>query len=230
MISLTLAGVLLDTVEEMWKPGIVSSIIALCLYGRVAMAHVVLDFPKGGESFQIGNTITIQWTEELNHGEANWDLLFSQDAGETWDTIRADIDLMTLEYHWDPMVETDAGIIRIIQDNAMGLIYNADSEPFEIRSLSTSVVDVDPGRFSLQVFPNPLRFGGVARFSTTLQRDVTLDLIDREGRYLTTIYSGHLEGGTHSIPFQSSDFPQGLYYCRITDGEFIQSKKVLVVH
>ena len=128
----------------MRKPTILTLFIVLLLSGRLAIAHVALDFPQGGESFQIGNTITIQWTEEINHGEANWDLLFSKDAGETWDTIKADIDLMTLEYNWDPAVATDAGIIRIIQDNEMGLIYHADSEAFEIKSLSTSVFVLIP--------------------------------------------------------------------------------------
>ena len=225
-----MGGVLLKTVEEMMKPTILTFIIVLLSAGRLAVAHVALDFPKGGESFQIGNTITIQWTEEINHGEANWDLLFSKDAGETWDTVKADIDLMTLEYNWDPPVETDAGIIRIIQDNETGLIYHADSEAFEIKSLSTSVFGVDPGRFSLQVYPNPLRSSGIVSFSITMHRDVTLNLLDREGKFLDTIYAGHLESGSHSIPFQTSDFPQGIYICRITDGEFLQSRKVLVVH
>ncbi len=214
----------------MLKTRIFTTAVILLLFIHLSIAHVALDFPKGGESFQLGNTITIQWTEVINHGDANWDLLFSKDAGETWDTIRADIDLMTLEYNWEPAVETDSGIIRIIQDNEVGLIYHADSEAFEIKSLSTSTFAIDPGKFSLGVYPNPMSKYTLISFSTVRNRRVALDLLDREGRHLVNIYAGRLENGYHSFPFKSSDFPQGVYYCRITDGEFLQSKKILKVN
>ena len=43
-------------------------------------SHVVLDYPMGGENFQVGEVVTIQWQVSVYHGPANWDLFFLEDG------------------------------------------------------------------------------------------------------------------------------------------------------
>lgn len=94
-------------------------IIAFLLsHGFLAKAHVALDYPQGGETFIVGETITIQWHIVAAHATLNWDLYFSVDSGETWDTLQLDIPTSQLSYAWEvPDSLTTHARIRVIQDN-----------------------------------------------------------------------------------------------------------------
>ena len=63
-------------------------------------AHVALDYPQGGETFTVGQTIVIEWHIVAPHNTLNWDLFFSVDGGETWDTLQMDIPTSQLSYEW----------------------------------------------------------------------------------------------------------------------------------
>ncbi len=86
--------------------------------GHQVRAHVALDYPLGGEAFIVGETITIQWHIVAVHATLNWDLYFSVDSGETWDTLQLDIPTSQLSYEWEvPDSLTAHARIRVIQDN-----------------------------------------------------------------------------------------------------------------
>jgi hypothetical protein len=81
-------------------------------------AHVALDYPVGGETFIVGETITIQWHIVVPHPQLNWDLFYSIDGGETWDTIQMDIPTSNLSYEWViPNLLTSNARVQIYQDN-----------------------------------------------------------------------------------------------------------------
>ena len=81
-------------------------------------AHVGLDYPQGGETFIVGETITIQWHVIIPHNTLNWDLYFSIDGGMTWDTLQLDIPTSNLSYEWViPGSFTSQGRIQVVQDN-----------------------------------------------------------------------------------------------------------------
>jgi len=97
-----------------------------------AFAHVSLNNPVGGETFEPGEMVTIQWTELVAHNTINWDLYFSSDGGATWDAILLDIDYGTLSYAWTvPDVNTTQGVVRVVQDN-QGMNYDAACLDFTI--------------------------------------------------------------------------------------------------
>ena len=50
-------------------------------------AHVALDYPQGGETFIVGQTIVIEWHIVAPHITLNWDLFLSVDGGETLSLI-----------------------------------------------------------------------------------------------------------------------------------------------
>jgi hypothetical protein len=81
-------------------------------------AHVALDYPLGGETFVVGQTITIEWHIVAHHNTLNWDLFFSPDGGLTWETIQLDIPTSQLSYEWEvPNAPTSQGRVRVFQDN-----------------------------------------------------------------------------------------------------------------
>ncbi len=81
-------------------------------------AHVTLDYPQGGETFIVGETVTIQWHIAIPHETLNWDLFFSSDEGVTWDTLQLNIPTEQITFSWVvPDILTSQGRIRIFMDN-----------------------------------------------------------------------------------------------------------------
>ena len=82
-------------------------------------AHVELDYPQGGETFTVGQTINIQWTIAIAHNTLNWDLLYSLDGGNTWEAIQMDLPPGSLSYNWIvPSNITSQARVSVIQDNS----------------------------------------------------------------------------------------------------------------
>lgn len=105
----------------------------LLSHAFVVKAHVALDYPHGGETFIVGETITIQWHIVAAHATLNWDLFFSVDSGETWDTLQLDIPTSQLSYEWEvPDSLTTHARIRVIQDN--------ESQNYQDESMDFAIV------------------------------------------------------------------------------------------
>ena len=98
-----------------------------------AFAHVDLEYPKGNETFSPGETITIKWKIAIAHNTNNWDIFFSSDNGQNWETIKEDINVNNLTYVWTlPQINTSTAKIRVIQDN-QGTNYDSTSDAFIIQ-------------------------------------------------------------------------------------------------
>lgn len=80
----------------------------------------------------------IEWNVLISHDTQNWDLLFSPDGGQSWETIQADISPGVFSYSWTvPDVITSQGRIQVIQDNT-GADYNDISADFSIEENGSS--------------------------------------------------------------------------------------------
>lgn len=102
-------------------------------YAGVLLAHVELDNPLGGETFVVGQTVTIQWHIEIPHNTLNWDVLFSSDGGATWAFIQMDLPVGSLSYSWIvPDIITSQARVSVIQDNE-GQDYQDESMNFTIQ-------------------------------------------------------------------------------------------------
>ena len=117
-------------------------------------AHVGLVYPEGGEVFNAGETITIQWEIVVEHNTQNWDLYFSADGGANWETIALDIDVDQLSYDWVvPDIGTAQGRVHVIMDNA-GNNYFDESGNFTIENI-TGIIQRDR-KSGISVYPNPM--------------------------------------------------------------------------
>ncbi len=91
---------------------------ALC-FSLNARAHVVIDYPKGGETLTSGSMVTIQWHIAIPHNTLNWDLYFSSNGGTTWQAIQLDLPAGDLSYAWQvPATAGTQSRVKVIQDNS----------------------------------------------------------------------------------------------------------------
>lgn len=116
---------------------LISKIIFIALmqfFAGSLLAHVELDNPLGGETFTVGQTVTIEWHIAIPHNTLNWDVLFSSDGGATWEFIQMDLPVGSLSYSWVvPNIITSLARVSVIQDNS-GQDYQDESMNFTIQA------------------------------------------------------------------------------------------------
>lgn len=75
------------------------------------------------------------------------------------------------------------------------------------------------------VYPNPTSGQIKILLNTPYNGDVNMVLYDKAGRFITELYTGHLEK-TDAL---NIDLPTGIYFLRITDGFLTEFKKIVVI-
>jgi len=87
-----------------------------------------------------------------------------------------------------------------------------------------------PGSYSLsQNYPNPFNPVTRIRFELPTGGNVTLDVYDVTGRKISTLLSSELKAGTYETDFDGFGISSGVYFYRLSSGDFIETKKMLMI-
>ncbi len=87
-----------------------------------------------------------------------------------------------------------------------------------------------PDKYELsQNYPNPFNPVTKINFSIPKQGFVTLRIFDVTGREVSKLVSEVKEAGYHSINFNASEFASGVYFYRLEAGDFIDSKRMMLI-
>jgi Zn-dependent M28 family amino/carboxypeptidase len=85
-----------------------------------------------------------------------------------------------------------------------------------------------PPVFSLaQNFPNPFNPGTSIRYSLATQERVTLTVYDMLGRQVAVLVAGEMSAGPHTARWDASDTASGIYVCRLTTGNRVETIKMV---
>lgn len=80
-----------------------------------------------------------------------------------------------------------------------------------------------------QNYPNPLNPSTTISFSLPRSSFVTIKIYNVLGQIVSTLLQERRVPGTYNVQFDASNLPSGVYYYRLSAGDFIQTKKMLVV-
>ena len=87
-----------------------------------------------------------------------------------------------------------------------------------------------PTRFTLaQNYPNPFNPTTHIRFTLPQVMHVRLEVFDALGRRVSTLVDGLRTGGTHTVRFDASGLPGGLYLYRLTTAQERQARAMVLV-
>lgn len=104
------------------------------------------------------------------------------------------------------------------------------SEIVNKEAFSEGFVNTNPEEsyFSARNYPNP--FNPTTTISYTLPQgtSVTLTVYDRLGRQVVVLVDQNQEAGEHSVDFNASDYPSGIYFYRIKTPEKTEVRKMLL--
>jgi len=92
-----------------------------------------------------------------------------------------------------------------------------------------------PAEFGLsQNFPNPFNPATNIRFALPRLSNVTLDIYNIEGRRVKRLVDGQYSAGVYNVTWdgqneQGNDVATGVYFYRLEAGEYVASKKMLLL-
>lgn len=104
------------------------------------------------------------------------------------------------------------------------------NDPGAIESVRRLDAVGTPEVFSLsQNYPNPFNPTTTIRFELRQGGPVALKVYDVVGREIATLLQGRLAEGSYETSFDASALPSGLYFYRMQSGEYMMTKKMLLV-
>ncbi len=87
-----------------------------------------------------------------------------------------------------------------------------------------------PNDFSLsQNYPNPFNPNTIIRFKIKDSRLTTLKVFDILGREVATLVNEQLNPGTYEVDWDGSGFASGVYYYKLSAGDYTETKKMILV-
>ena len=81
-----------------------------------------------------------------------------------------------------------------------------------------------------QNYPNPFNPSTTIRFALSHRLQVTLSVYNAPGEQVNRLINGDMDAGDHEVSFEGSRLASGLYFYRIQAGNFVQTKKLLLIH
>jgi len=92
------------------------------------------------------------------------------------------------------------------------------------------VVVSAPAAYALeQNYPNPFNPRTQIRFDLKASGRAALVVYNVLGEKIATLVDGMMEAGRHSVHFDASELPAGIYFYKLTTAEFTAVKKMALV-
>jgi hypothetical protein len=87
-----------------------------------------------------------------------------------------------------------------------------------------------PGELLLkQNFPNPFNPSTTISYGLPQRANVSLVVYNTLGQAIATLVKGEEEAGYHQARFDGSNVASGVYFCRLTAGDFVRTSKLLLL-
>lgn len=122
-------------------------------------------------------------------------------------------------------ISMSISIDNLFGEDSLGVktIYDV----FDITSVPSQEI---PSRFQLsQNYPNPFNPTTRIKFALPKESNVTLNIYNLLGQEVETLISKVMSVGYHTVDFNATNLPSGMYVYRIEAGNFVQSKKMLLM-
>jgi hypothetical protein len=104
------------------------------------------------------------------------------------------------------------------------------------RPLSEMITTVEPhsaimpAHFHLgQNYPNPFNPSTTILYGLPSRSHVTLTVFNTLGQQVATLVAGEQEAGFHEVQFEASGLASGVYLYRLQAGDFVQTKRLLLL-
>lgn len=80
-----------------------------------------------------------------------------------------------------------------------------------------------------QNYPNPFNPNTVIKFQLPAATDVVIEVYNIAGQKVTDIANGRFDAGEHEIEWDAGQYSSGVYLYRMTAGNFVETKKMILL-
>lgn len=164
------------------------------------------------------------WDVQAIDGKTGWvgagSLLFTEGGMETWRDISPDS-----TFRLRAMTNVGKNYLWAVGDSGIVIKYTSG-----ITAIDDKYLHQIPGKFKLyQNYPNPFNSSTIIKFELNTTENVTLKIYDILGVEVASLVKENKPSGKHSVKFNASNLPSGIYFYRITSGNFIATKKLILL-
>lgn len=207
-------------------------ILTIFLFYLNINAHVTLNNPTSGQSFNLGEQIMIKWTATVDHGPGTWKLEYTNDDGANWITIKSGIPKDKTEYPWYvPYSQTEKGGIRVTQVNNDSGDYTSSALDL-IFGTSTSINDESLNLYEYKLndaYPNPFNNSTVISYQLPYQSNVKLIIYDLNGREIDILVNQIQPAGMYKFSWDAAGRTSGIYIAIMKSQNYYFSKKLILL-
>lgn len=195
---------------------------------------VTVIHPDGGETFETGDTLDIEWIATDDRGVDSVSIYISDDGGAGFSPIAGGEPNDSL-YQWIvPPMASDSCLVMVVAYDPSLLTGDDESDEFFTIEQYTTGGDPTP-RFTdalEQNYPNPFNGTTTLHYSVAVPCFVELAIFDPAGRLVRTLERRRREAGRYAVVWRGRDeagrtVSSGIYFCRIAAGDFRDSRKVV---
>jgi len=108
--------------------------------------------------------------------------------------------------------------------------FKTESDGVTGNNKNESITSTIPTEFSLsQNYPNPFNPSTVINYELPSSNFVTLKIYDLVGKEVATLVNEKLDAGRYSVKFNGSNLASGMYFYKISAGNFTFVKKMVLI-
>ncbi len=176
-----------------------------------------------------GNAVRLTWTTASEKNNAGFEVQRRSEtreaSNEAW---------QVLGFVRGAGTTSDAKSYSFVDRTASGKVsYRLKQVDFDGAFEYSPVIEVEAGMprtFELgQNYPNPFNPSTVISYQLPVASEVSLKVYDVLGREVATLANGRQEAGRYSVSFNASGFASGVYFYRLQAGQFVQTRKMMLV-
>src|SRR5205085_10406424 len=120
-----------------------------------------------------------------------------------------------------------------VLNNSTNSLYLTSSSYIDLPLISTGtdVMELStPGNYELsQNYPNPFNPVTSIQYSIASASNVELKVYDVLGREIRTLVNNFMQPGSYNVDFDASNLSSGIYFNKLTAGNFTAVKRMVLV-
>ncbi len=78
-------------------------------------------------------------------------------------------------------------------------------------------------------YPNPFNGTTTIKFSLANAENISLNIYNAFGQLITTLVNDKMDKGMHSLQWDASEFPSGIYYCKLNTAKQEYTNKIILI-
>jgi len=157
--------------------------------------------------------------------------LVTLDGGDSWKSSSYGI---YCENIGTPRIYNDTLYVAYYQDSypSSHLYYRPvprDSIIDNLTSIDNDFPSILPSNIQLSNHPNPFNAQTTISFSIDYQSQVNISIYDITGRLVEVLTSQTYDTGSHTLIWDASGQPSGIYFTRLTAGEAVSTSRMVLL-